>query len=149
LTRRYLLDTSVVSSIAPGRASAEDPFLNWLITTLPRTHMSTVSVFEIEQGIYKLERTGAQARADVMRQWLEYLLGQFGDSRMLPMDTGVASEAGRLSDWSLAQGVHPGTADIMIAATASVHGLTLLTYNLKHFAPLGIGAIDPTAGLFR
>jgi predicted nucleic acid-binding protein len=68
---------------------------------------------------------------------------------MLAMDAEVAAEAGRLSDLATARGVHPGTADVMIAATATVHDLTLLTYNLKHFAPLEIGAIDPTAGLPR
>lgn len=149
MTRRYLLDTSVVSSIAPGRAGPTDDFLNWMVRTLPRTHLSTVSVFEIEQGIYKLERQGAQARVEVMRQWLDYLLGQFSDGRLLAMDAEIASEAGRLSDWAAARGVHPGTADIMIAATATVHGLTLLTYNLKHFAPLQVGAIDPTETLPR
>lgn len=149
MTARYLLDTSVISSIAPGRAIAGEPFLTWLTVKLPRAYMCSVSVFEIEQGIYKLERAGAQARADVTRQWLHHLLLQFSGDRMLMMDVDVASEAGRLSDWALARGVHPGTADIMIAATATVHDLTLLTYNLKHFAPLEIGALDPTAGLPR
>lgn len=149
MTGRYLLDTSVVSSIAPGRADAGDPFLSWLTVRLPRTYICSVSVFEIEQGVCKLERTGAQARVDSMRQWLQHLLQQFSGDRMLSMDVDVASEAGRLSDWAWARGVHPGAADIMIAATATVHDLTLLTYNLKHFAPLEIGAIDPTAGLPR
>jgi predicted nucleic acid-binding protein len=149
LTARYLLDTSVVSSIAPGRISAGDPFLDWLTVRLPRTYMCSVSVFEIEQGISKLDRAGAQARVDVTRQWLQDLLEQFSGDRMLSMDVDVASEAGRLSDWAWARGVHPGTADIMIAATAAVHDLTLLTYNLKHFAQLEIGALDPAAGLPR
>lgn len=143
MTTQYLLDTSVVSSIAPGRLGVDEAFLNWLIVTLPRVHLSSVSVFEIEQGICKLERSGAQARAEVMRQWLGRLLEQFTGTRMLPMDAEVARAAGRLSDWALARGVHPGTADIMIAATATVHDLVLLTYNLKHFGPLEIGAIDP------
>ena len=149
MTARYLLDTSVISSIAPGRASAGDPFLNWLTVALPRAYMCSVSVFEIEQGIYKLERTGARERVEVMRQWLRHLLVQFNGDRMLPMDLDVATEAGRLSDWALARGVHPGTADIKIAATANAYDLTLLTYNLKHFAPLEIGALDPAAGLPR
>lgn len=144
MTTQYLLDTSVVSSIAPGRAGMDEAFLNWLIITLPRTHMSSVSVFEIEQGICKLERAGARARAEVMRQWLGRLLEQFNGTRMLPMDAEVAREAGRLSDWALARGVHPGTADIMIAATATTHGLVLLTHNLKHFVPLEVDAIDPS-----
>ena len=42
-------------------------------------------------------------------------------------------------------GRHPGLADVMIATTAEVHRLTLLTRNLRHFLPLGIDAIDPFA----
>lgn len=145
MTTRYLLDTSVVSSIAPGRVHAGDTFLNWLTVSLPRTYISSVSIFEIEQGISKLERAGAQARVDVMRQWVAHLLGQFSGDRMLVMDTIVAGEAGRLSDWAFARGIHPGTADIMIAATAVAHDLTLLTFNIKHFAPLEIGAMDPVS----
>ena len=145
MTTRYLLDTSVVSSIAPGRVSGGDAFLNWLVVTLPRVHMSTVSIFEIEQGICKLERSGARARGEVMRQWLSHLQGQFSGDRMLSMDEDVASAAGKLSDWATTRGVHPGTADIMIAATATAHGLTLLTHNMKHFAPLNIGAVDPAS----
>ena len=108
--------------------------------------MSSVSVYEIEQGISKLERLGAQARAEIIRQWLRQLLEQFAvDNRLLSVDVEVAQEAGRLSDWALARGVHPGVPDIMIAATATAHDLILLTHNVKHFAPLEIGAVDPAS----
>ncbi len=128
---------------------AGDRLLDWLIVTLPRVHLSTVSIFEIEQGIRKLERLGGEARAASMRQWLRQMLGQFSGDRLLPLDSDIAFEAGRLSDWAIARGVHPGVADIMIAATATTHDLVLLTYNLKHFRPLEIDAIDPTDGLPR
>jgi len=149
LSTRYLLDTSVVSSISPGRIDAADSVVDWLIVTLPRVHLSIVSLFEIEQGIRKLERLGSRARAETMRQWLDRMLEQFHGDRLLPVDADVALEAGRLSDWAIARGVHPGVADIMIAATATTHDLVLLTYNLKDFGPLEIGAIDPTDGLPR
>lgn len=123
--------------------------MDWLIVTLPRVHLSTVSVFEIEQGIRKLERLGSHWRAETMRQWLYRMLEQFSGDRLLPLDTEIAFEAGRLSDWAIARGVHPGVADIMIAATATTRDLVLLTYNLKHFRPLEIGAMDPTDGLPR
>jgi predicted nucleic acid-binding protein len=149
LSAQYLLDTSVISSIGPGRAGIETPLLNWFIVTLPRVYLSSVSVFEIEQGIQKLERSGAKTRAETTRRWLEQLLEQFGDERLLMVDVTVAREAGRLSDWASARGIHPGLADIMIAATAIAHDLVLLTYNMKHFGPLEIGAVDPSEQLPR
>lgn len=81
----------------------------------------------------------------MMRQWLDQILGQFDGDRLLPLDADIAFETGRLADWAIARGVHPGVADIMIAATATTHDLVLLTYNMKHFAPLNIGAIDPAS----
>ena len=48
-----------------------------------------------------------------------------------------------MSEAAIAIGRHPGLADIIIAATARVHGLTVLTRNLKHFIPLGIDCLDP------
>ncbi|MCC6271693.1 MAG: type II toxin-antitoxin system VapC family toxin [Microbacteriaceae bacterium] len=148
MTSGYLLDTSVLSALAPGRPDRGGVLSSWLLVTLPRLHVSTITVFEIVQGIGKLRRTGAVSRADANAEWLEASLARFGD-RVLPVDTDVARRAGRLADWAVGRGVNPGAPDVIIAATAVVHDLTLLTYNLKHFAPLEIGAIDPTADLPR
>lgn len=142
MTSRYLLDTSVLSALAPGRIDRGQVLSSWLLVTLPRLHLSTVTIFEIVQGIDKLRRAGATARAEANSEWLEASLAQFGD-RVLPLDTQVARRAGHLADWAVGRGVNPGALDIMIAATAIAHDLTLVTFNLKHFAPLDIGAIDP------
>jgi predicted nucleic acid-binding protein len=107
-----------------------------------------VTVFKIEQGAEKLIRAKAFDRAAAIRSWLLGLIDDFGE-RLLPLDTRVAQEAGRLSDAAMAIGRHPGTADIFFAATASAHGLILLTHNLRHFEPLGIDAIDPLVTLLR
>lgn len=69
--------------------------------------------------------------------------------RILPFDLAVARVAGRLSDQARGQGQAPGFADIAIAATARHHGLTILTRNLRHFAPLGVDVIDPFSALPR
>jgi predicted nucleic acid-binding protein len=52
---------------------------------------------------------------------------------------------GRLADEAVAQGRHPGLADIAIAALAQHGGHTLLTRNLRHFEPLGVACVDPIA----
>lgn len=61
--------------------------------------------------------------------------------RILPFDLACAAEAGRLLDF--ARAFDPGYEDIAIAATAKVHGLTLLTANVRHFEPLGVPVINP------
>ena len=55
--------------------------------------------------------------------------------------------AGRLEAMALANGQRPGLADVIIAATGELHGLTILTQNLRHFQPLEVPSVNPFAGL--
>lgn len=140
--RGYLLDTSILSILYPGRPEATPELLDWLARNDHLAHLSTVSIFELAQGVGKLERAGAHARANALDEWLVALVDDF-ETRILDVNVGIARWAGRLSDAATAIGRHPGVADILIAATAKSYGLTLLTHNLRHFEPLDIGAIDP------
>lgn len=70
----------------------------------------------------------------------------YGD-RVLAFDVDVARVASALSDKARGRGLTPGFADIIIAATAVRHGLTLLTRNTKDFAQLGVAMHDPFASL--
>lgn len=140
----YLLDTSVISTAAPGRSALDDRVADWLRENTAACHLSVVTVTEIQQGICKLRRTGGNARADALSSWLDNLPARFG-RRVLALDHEIARAAGKLSDSALALGRHPGFADIFIAATASARGLTVLTRNTRHFEPLGILAADPFA----
>lgn len=63
--------------------------------------------------------------------------------RILPLDAKAARLAGQISDAAIAQGCHPGFADVAIAALAQNVGLLLLTCKLKHFEPLGVACADP------
>jgi len=94
---------------------------------------------EVQQGVEKLRRGKEWRRADLLEAWLLENIGQFGD-RVLTFDTECARSAGRLSDAAKGEGVHPGFADIAIAAIAQVHRLTTL---LKHFTPLRVACLDP------
>ena len=80
------------------------------------------------QGSGKLRRAGGVDRANRLDRWL---------------DAQVARLAGQISDAAVAQGRHPGFADLAIAALAQNAGLLLLTCNLKHFEPLGVDFADP------
>lgn len=131
--------------LAPGKPALTPELVVWLRHHADGLYLSAVTVAEIEQGICKLRRTGGVERADRLKQWLDELLTT--SDRVLSLDSRVGREAGALSDRALAAGRHPGFADVAIAATASTHGLVLLTRNGRHFASLGVAFVDPTEAL--
>lgn len=143
----YLLDTSVVSVLAPEREVFVPAALGeWLQAHHKELFLPSIAVAELAQGIGKLRRAGGVARADRLDVWLDGLLATFTD-RILPLDAQAARLAGQISDAALAQGCHPGFADVAIAAQAQNAGLLLLTCNLKHFLPLGVTCADPLIAL--
>ena len=146
MTRGYLLDTSVISTVAPGRPPITDAEAGWLRQQADRLYIPTIAIAEIEAGIRKLHRSGGTARAEHLAAWLDGLIAGYGD-RILAFDADTARVAGRLADAAIAAGRHPGFADVAIAAIATARDLTLLTRNLRHFEPLGIPAADPFAAL--
>lgn len=145
----YLLDTSVVSVLAPGREClVSTPFGDWLQAHHQQLFLPAIAVAELAQGIGKLRRAGGADRANRLDRWLDGLLMTFAD-RILPLDAQVARLAGQISDAAQAQGCHPGFVDIAIAAIAQHANLLLLTRNLKHFQPLGLACVDPLIRLPR
>jgi len=142
-----LLDTSVISALAPGReAVVPAPLAGWLQAHHKELFLPAVAIAEMAQGIGKLRRSGGAERADRLDRWLDGLLTAYAD-RILPLDAQVARLAGQISDAAIAQGRHPGFADVAIAALAQNAGLLLLTCNLKHFQPLGVTCADPLIAL--
>jgi toxin FitB len=115
-------------------------------TNTDALHLSVVTIAEIEAGIAKSLRDNAARKASRLTDWLETVLHLYAD-RVLPIDIAVARLAGALSDRERSLGIAPGFADIAIAATASLHGLTLLTRSLRDFTPLGVVALDPFAAV--
>lgn len=145
LYQGYLLDTSVVSALAPGReAYLPSVFGDWLQAHNAQLFLPAIAVAELAQGIRKLHRSGAMERAQRLDRWLDGLIAGFAD-RILPLDARAARLAGEIADAAVAQGRHPGFADVAIAALAQNAGLLLLTRNLKHFQPLGVNCADPMA----
>jgi predicted nucleic acid-binding protein len=143
---RYLLDTSVLSILAPGRPDATPEFLQWVAARDTELHVSTISIAEIEQGIAKLRRQGSTHRPALLSNWLRGMLTTFAE-RVIAFDAIAAHLAGEMGDKAAAEGFRAGTADLYIAATAKSLGCIVLTRNLKHFVPLGVDAIDPLVTL--
>jgi hypothetical protein len=137
----YLVDTNVISARGPARP-VPLALTEWMDTHSAALFLSAVTVAEIEDGIAKSRREGATRKSADLAAWLETLLHLYGD-RVLAFDTATARIAGGLSDRARGLGQAPGFADIIIAATAQQHGLTILSRNLRHFEPFGVGVIDP------
>jgi toxin FitB len=140
----YLLDTNIVSLFDPRRAAEAGPIIQWMREHDSLLFLSTVTLTEIEAGILKLAREKKDARARQLAALRDGLIADFRD-RLLPLDIEVA-----LMLAHLAEAVRPMVierTDLIIAATAKVHGLTVMTRNLRHFRPTGVDVIDPVSAL--
>jgi predicted nucleic acid-binding protein len=142
----YLIDTNVISAGAPSKARLSGALIDWMDRNSTALFLSAVTVAEVADGIAKARREGATRKAAALSDWLETLLHLYGD-RILAFDVVVARIAGILSDAARGQGEAPRFADIIIAATARHHELTVLTRNIRHFEPLGMAVLDPFAAL--
>lgn len=131
----FLIDTMVLSEL---RRRQRDPGVAAWIGSQRQEDcfLSVVSIGEIERGIAR-RRVADPAFARQLADWLDQLLRLHGD-RLLPVDLGTARRWGQLS----AQLGHDG-ADLLIAATALEHGLTVVTRNLRHFTPTGVPTLNP------
>lgn len=139
----YLLDTCVLSETV--RSRPEEAVLRWLDSQdEPRLFISALTLGEIHKGIEKLD-DGTQKSE--LAEWLDQaLVARFG-RRVLPVDVSVASMWGRLTGQREKGGTPLPVVDGLLAATARVHELAVVTRNAKHFEDLGVTIIDPwTAG---
>ena len=131
----YLLDTVVISELRKSQPSRQ--VVRWIkAQKADHLFISVVSVGEIERGIEKM-RKADPAFASELVQWLEALLTLYAE-QVLPVSANTARRWGQLS----AKLGHDG-ADLLIAATALTHGLTVVTRNVKHFAPTGVAVFNP------
>jgi toxin FitB len=136
----YLLDTNVVAMLDPRRGQHEPALLGWLDRNGASVFLSVMTITEMDSGVFKLRREGKAARAEEIAQLVSAILASFGD-RVLPMDIDTARHLARISAETYQQPV--ALPDLIIAATAARHGLTVLTRNMKDFARLSVNALDP------
>jgi predicted nucleic acid-binding protein len=133
----YLLDTNIVSELR--RATKAHPGVRSWAHSLPAAslYLSAISILELEIGVLLMERRDRKQGA-ILRAWMnEHVLPAFA-GRILAMDTVVAQRGAVLyvPDPS-------SDHDALIAATALVHGLTVVTRNVNHFQPMGVNVINP------
>ena len=139
---RYLVDTNVISAGAPAAAERHPELVQWIDLHSPDLFLSAVTIAEIADGIAKAKREGAKRKSSDLSAWLKTVLHLYGD-RVLPLDSPTAEIAGVLSDLARGRGHAPGFPDIIIAATAWRHSLTILSRNERHLALMDAVVIDP------
>lgn len=135
----YLLDTNVVAELRKAKAGKADKGVTtWARSVAPASlFLSSVTVLEMELGILLVERRDSTQGA-ILRAWMEgHVLPAFAD-RILAIDTIVARRCAQLHVPDL-----KSERDAFIAATALVHGLTVVTRNVADFAATGVVTLNP------
>jgi len=105
----YLVDTNVISAAAPSKTAAPAEMVAWMEAQSALLFLSVVTIAEIEDGIAKTKREGAQRKARDLTAWLETVLHLYRD-RIFVFDIEIARIAGALSDNARGQGRAPGFA---------------------------------------
>jgi len=131
----YLIDTNVVSEARRNSPEA----VAWLRSAPPSSiFLSVITLGEIMKGVALKERSDRQT-AGHLAEWLGKLRQDFSD-RILPISDCVAIEWGRIAALR-----SRGDADGLIAATAKVHDLILVTRNVADFDDAGVSIVNPWA----
>lgn len=133
----YVLDTNVVSELRRP-AKAHPHVLAWATATpLAHIFLSAITILEIELGALLMERKD-MTQGRYLRAWIEDQVMPGFEGRVLAIDTVVARRCAQLHV--------PATMserDALIAATALVHGMKVVTRNVSDFAPSGVEVINP------
>lgn len=138
----FILDTNVVSELRKAKAGKADPKVVAWASSVPfgSLFVSVVTLLELETGVLLVERRDPVQGA-LLRAWLDQHVLPTFHGRVLDIDTRVAQRCARLH-------VPDPRAerDALIAATALVHGMSVVTRNVADFQPTGVATLNPWAG---
>jgi toxin FitB len=133
----FLLDTNVISELRrPEKANGN--VLAWASSTpAARFFLSAISILELELSTLQAARRDA-ARGAILRKWIDDQVLPHFDGRILAIDAAVAQQCVRLHVPD-----QRSERDALIAATAMVHGLTVVTRNVADFESIGVVLLNP------
>ena len=137
---KYLLDTCVVSEFTKSQANTG--LRHWLDSQGQRAlYLSVITVGEIQKGITKLEDA---ARQSAIQDWLEVLIERF-EGRILPIDMEIVRVWGALLGEEQRNGINLPAIDSLIASTAAVHHMTVVSRNVQDFERCHASVLNPWA----
>jgi len=139
----FVLDTNVVSELRKvGFGKGDTRVAKWADSVeAVSLYVSAITILELEIGVLQMEGRDAGQGA-MLRAWMDnHVLPEFAE-RVLPIDTAVARRCARLHVPD-----RRSERDALIAATALVHGMTIVTRNLADFEPTGVRVINPWDGV--
>lgn len=135
----YVLDTNVLSELRKVRFGKTDANVTAWTERVDAADLfvSAITIMELELGVLSIERKDPTQGA-MLRAWLEqHVLPEFS-ARTLPVDTAVAQRCARLHVPD-----KRSERDALIAATALVHGMAVVTRNVADFKPTGVMIVNP------
>lgn len=136
----YLLDTVTVSAMRRPE-KAPGTLRRWVASVDPmQCYISVITIFEVELGVQLLDRRDRHQAAP-LRQWLDTVLRPSFRSRLFPVDEPIALACAALH----VPNPRPER-DALIAATAIVHGLAIVTRNVRDFRRFPLRLVDPWQG---
>jgi len=137
----YLLDTNVISELRKFETGRADRRVErWSIgKSKTEFYLSSVTILELQMGVLQIMRKD-HAQSQVLHAWLHHQVLLNFAGRILPVDADVALECASLHTVK-----SRSYKDSLIAATALVHGLTVVTRNVKDFEPMGCKVLNPWA----
>ncbi len=135
----YVLDTNVVSELRKVRLGKADANVTAWTESVDAADLfvSAITIMELELGVLSIERKDAKQGA-LLRAWLEQHVVPEFSSRTLPVDTAVAQRCARLHVPD-----KRSERDALIAATALVHGMAVVTRKVDDFKPTGVPVVSP------
>lgn len=135
----YLIDTNILSELRKKKSGKADTNVVAWASRIPAGHLflSAITILELETGVLQMERRDAE-QGRRLRQWLEEQVLQVFADRILAMDTAVARRCAALHVPNRC-----AERDAIIAATALVHRMTVVTRNTTDFAACGASLLNP------
>lgn len=134
----YLLDTNVISELRKAERRADVRVRDWIASrAVSDLYLSAITILEIEVGIHRLARRD-DAQAKRLQVWLDGAVLDAFAGRILAVDVPVVRRCAQMH----VPDPRPER-DALIAATAAVHGLTVVTRNMRDFETLDAAVINP------
>ncbi len=136
---KYLLDTNVVSELRKvGDGKADPNVTAWISAQDARDmYISAITILELERGILGIQRRDVM-QGSRLRAWMDSRVRPEFSERILPIDDTIATRCAHLHVPD-----RRNEADAIIAATALVHGLVVVTRNIQDFQGTGVVLVDP------